>query len=82
MEKIHTFLKSYVAMKEWFHDSNDKDKVHNARDEIDKVLTSLQFFSKIRPHKWLQHTQNAWNDKNAVIHQAFWEWDEFLWRTR
>ncbi len=40
---IH-FLKSYLAMEEWFHDSNDKDKVHNARDEITRVLTSLQFF--------------------------------------
>ncbi len=29
-------------MEEWFHDSNDKDKVHNSRDEIAKVLTSLQ----------------------------------------
>jgi hypothetical protein len=29
-------------MKEWFHDSDDKDKVHNSRDEIAKVLTSLQ----------------------------------------
>ncbi len=36
---IH-FLKSCLAMEEWFHDSNDKDKVHNARDEIAKVLTS------------------------------------------
>jgi hypothetical protein len=40
---IH-FLKSYLAMEELFHDSNDKDKVHNSRDEIAKVLTSLQFF--------------------------------------
>jgi hypothetical protein len=31
-------------MEEWFHDSNDKDEVHNARDEIAKVLTSLQLF--------------------------------------
>ncbi len=31
-------------MEEWFHDNNDKDEVHNARDEIAKVLTSLQFF--------------------------------------
>ncbi len=31
-------------MEEWFHDSNDKDKVHNARDEIAKVLTPFQFF--------------------------------------
>jgi hypothetical protein len=40
---IH-FLKSYLAMEEWFHDSNDKVKVHNSRDEIAKVLTSLQTF--------------------------------------
>jgi hypothetical protein len=31
-------------MEKWFCDSNDKDKVHNARDEIAKVLTSLHFF--------------------------------------
>jgi hypothetical protein len=42
--KFMHFLKSYLAMEEWFHDSNDKDKVHNSRDEIAKVLTSLQFF--------------------------------------
>ncbi len=41
---IH-FIKSYLAMEEWFHDSNDKNEVHNARDEIAKVLSSLQFFS-------------------------------------
>ncbi len=29
-------------MEGWFHDSNDKDEVHNARDEIAKVLTSLK----------------------------------------
>jgi hypothetical protein len=29
-------------MEEWFHDTNDKDKVHNSRDAIAKVLTSLQ----------------------------------------
>jgi hypothetical protein len=27
-------------MEEWFHDSNDKNKVHNARDEIAKFLSS------------------------------------------
>jgi hypothetical protein len=32
-------------MEEWFHDSNDKKEVHNARDEIAQVLSSLQFFS-------------------------------------
>ncbi len=44
--KFMNFLKSYLAMEEWFHESNDKDKVHNSRDEIAKVLTSLQFFSQ------------------------------------
>jgi hypothetical protein len=68
-------------MEEWFHDSIDKDEVHKSRNEIAKVLTSLQFFPKIRLHKRIQHTQNAWNDKNAVMRQAFWEWNEFLWRT-
>ncbi len=33
-------------MEEWFHDSNGNDEVHNTRDEIAKVLTSLQFFSQ------------------------------------
>ncbi len=31
-------------MEEWFHDSNDKDKVNNSRGKISKVLTSLQIF--------------------------------------
>ncbi len=30
-------------MEEWLHDSNDKDKVHNSRDEIAKVLTLFLF---------------------------------------
>jgi hypothetical protein len=35
---IH-FLNSYLAMEEWFHDSNDKDEVFISRGEIYKVLT-------------------------------------------
>ncbi len=31
-------------MKEWFHDSNDKDEVNSSRGKISKVLTSLQKF--------------------------------------
>jgi hypothetical protein len=31
-------------MKEWFHDSNNKDEVNSSRGEISKVLTSLQIF--------------------------------------
>ncbi len=42
---IH-FLKSYLAMEEWFHDSNDKVEVQNSRDEIAKVLTALHFLSR------------------------------------
>jgi hypothetical protein len=30
---IH-FLKSYLAMEEWFHDSNDEDEVNSSRGEI------------------------------------------------
>jgi hypothetical protein len=40
---IH-FLKSYLAMEEWFHDSKDKNEVNSSRGEISKVLTSLQKF--------------------------------------
>ncbi len=70
-------------MEEWFHDSNDKDKVHNARDEIAKVLTSLQFFPPRSDHANGYSIPNMHGmTKNAVIHQAFWEWNEFLWRTR
>jgi hypothetical protein len=42
--KFINFLRNYLAMEEWFHDSNAKVKVHNSRDEIVKVLTSFQFF--------------------------------------
>jgi hypothetical protein len=42
---IH-FSKSYLAMKKWFYDSIDKGKVHNSRDEITKVLTSLHYFPR------------------------------------
>jgi hypothetical protein len=40
--KFTHFLKSYVAMEEWFHDSNNKDEVNSSRGKISKVLTSLQ----------------------------------------
>jgi hypothetical protein len=32
------FLKLYLCMKEWFHDSNNKLEVINARRQIAKVL--------------------------------------------
>jgi hypothetical protein len=42
--KFIQFLKSYLAMEEWFHDSNDKDEVNSSRREKSKVITSLQKF--------------------------------------
>jgi hypothetical protein len=76
--KFMHFLKSYLAMEEWFHDSNDKDEVHNSRDEIAKVFTSLQ---KVFPRS--DRTNGYSIPKmhgmtKMVIHQAFWEWNEFL----
>jgi hypothetical protein len=38
------FLKLYLCMKEWCHDSNNKLEVINARPQIAKVLQSLQRF--------------------------------------
>ena len=37
-------LKMYLGMEEWFHDSNDKAQVRNARVTIGKVLSLLQRF--------------------------------------
>ncbi len=39
------FLKLYLCMEEWFHDSNNKLEVINARPQIAKVLWSLHHFS-------------------------------------
>ena len=36
------FLKQHLCMEEWFHDSNNKLEVINARPQIAKVLWSLQ----------------------------------------
>lgn len=36
--KFKAFLKLYIGMEEWFHDSNDKAEVIGARREIAKVL--------------------------------------------
>jgi hypothetical protein len=38
------FLKLYLSMEDWFHDSNDKNEVINAQPEIATVLQSLQHF--------------------------------------
>jgi hypothetical protein len=36
------FLKLYLSMEEWFHDANSKKEVNSSREEISKVLRSLQ----------------------------------------
>ncbi len=38
------FLKLYLCMEEWFHDSNNKLELINAQPQIAKVLRSLQQF--------------------------------------
>ena len=59
---IH-FLKSYLAMEEWFHDSNNKDEVNSSRGEVSKVFTSLQkFFPRLEHTNGYRLPQNAWND--------------------
>lgn len=39
-----TCMKNYLAMEAWFHDSNCKDEVRNARNTIAVVLRSVQRF--------------------------------------
>jgi hypothetical protein len=43
-EQYIKFLKLYLCMEEWFHDSNSKLEVINAQPQIAKVLRSLQHF--------------------------------------
>jgi hypothetical protein len=38
------FLKQYLCMEEWFHDSNNKVEIINVQPLIAKVLQSLQHF--------------------------------------
>ncbi len=50
------FLKLYLCMEEWFHDSNNKLEVINAWPQIAKFLWSLQlFFQEIQtPMCWVK----------------------------
>ena len=48
------FLKLYLAMEEWFHDSNPKTEVHNSRKLVAKVLKMMK---KIFPRE----QGNSWN---------------------
>jgi hypothetical protein len=43
-KQYNDFLKLYLCMEEWFHDSNNKLEAINARPQIAKVLRSVQYF--------------------------------------
>ena len=43
-EKFLHFIKMYLGMEEWFHDSNNKQQVRHARDSIGRVMQSLKRF--------------------------------------
>ena len=49
------FVKLYLSMEEWFHDSNDKEEVPQARPLIAKVLKRLQWLFPRDPNS------NGWN---------------------
>jgi hypothetical protein len=42
--KLLKYMKNYLAMEEWFHNNNGKDKVRSARNNIALVLRSVQRF--------------------------------------
>jgi hypothetical protein len=42
-KKMLEFIKLYLSMEEWFHNSNDKEEVNQARPLIAKVLKMLQW---------------------------------------
>ncbi len=65
-KKFITFLQMYLAMEEWFHDHNNKEEIRCSRDEIAKILTSLQ---KFFPRK---------DNSNGYRTQKFMVW----WRCR
>jgi hypothetical protein len=44
MEKVYKISTSVSCHEEWFHDHKNKEEVRRSRDEIAKVLTSLQKF--------------------------------------
>ncbi len=44
MKQYTEFLKLYLCIEKWFHDSNNKVEVINTRPQIEKVLWSLQQF--------------------------------------
>ena len=70
------FLKLYLCMEEWFHDSNNKVEVINARPLIAKVLRSLhQFFSRNTNTNGYNLPKMHGITKNAGEYEAIWKWN-------
>ena len=72
------FVKLYLSMEEWFHDSNPKEEVDQARSLIGKVLRSLQ---ELFPREGVG---NEWNIPKMhaapTIYETIWISNELLWR--
>ena len=54
-EKWLKFLKLYLSMEEWFHDSRDKNEVHRAGNAIASVMKSIELYFPRR------HDSNGYN---------------------
>ena len=62
-------------MEEWFHDANDKNEVGCAREEIAKVLKSLQrFFPRKDNTNGYNLPKMHGNDENAAVYDTVWKW--------
>jgi hypothetical protein len=63
-------LKLNLSMEEWFHDSNNKVEVDNAKPLIGEVLQTLQaLFPREDKTNGYCITQNAGNDKISTVHE-------------
>jgi hypothetical protein len=49
-------------MEEWFHNSNNKVEVINARPLIAKIFNHCNIFSNKYKHEWIQSSKLAWNN--------------------
>jgi hypothetical protein len=61
------FLKLYLSMEEWFHNSNNKVEVDNAKLLIGEVLQTLQ---ALFPRE--DKTNGYCTDKISTIHEEIW----------
>jgi hypothetical protein len=76
MEAYIEFLKLYLGMEEWCHESNNKDEVINARPQMAKVLQSLQqvFPSNTNTNSYnlpKMHGMTKMQEYEAI---SIWEW--------